>query len=87
MRPVRFYTNGWTSAYPEATTVHDDHDVAIVGASLAGSAAAILLGRAGARVALSEQRPDPHAFKRVCSHFIQGSAVPALEPEPHTARA
>lgn len=59
--------------------MNDDHDVAIVGASLAGSAAAILLGRAGARVALIEQRPDPQAFKRVCSHFIQGSAVPALE--------
>ncbi|HEU4979118.1 MAG TPA: NAD(P)/FAD-dependent oxidoreductase [Solirubrobacteraceae bacterium] len=57
----------------------EDYDVAIVGASLAGSAAAILLGRAGARVALIEQRPDPQAFKRVCSHFIQGSAVPTLE--------
>jgi 2-polyprenyl-6-methoxyphenol hydroxylase-like FAD-dependent oxidoreductase len=56
-----------------------DYDVAIVGASLAGCAAAIGLGRAGARVALVEQRPDPRAFKRTCSHFIQASAVPALE--------
>lgn len=56
-----------------------DYDVVIVGASLAGSAAAILLGRAGARVALVEKRPDPSAFKRVCSHYIQSSAAATLE--------
>lgn len=56
-----------------------DYDAAIVGASLAGCAAAMQLGRAGARVALIEQRPDPAAFKRNCSHFIQASAVPTLE--------
>lgn len=56
-----------------------DYDAVIVGGSLAGCAAAILLGRAGARVAVVEQRPDPAAFKRTCSHFIQASAVPALE--------
>ena len=56
-----------------------DYDVAIVGASLSGCTAAILLGQAGARVALVEKRPDPGAFKRVCSHFIQASAVPTIE--------
>jgi 2-polyprenyl-6-methoxyphenol hydroxylase-like FAD-dependent oxidoreductase len=56
-----------------------DYDVAIVGASLAGSATAIMLARAGARVVLVEKQPDPNAFKRVCSHFIQSSAVPTLE--------
>ena len=56
-----------------------DFDVVIVGASLAGCAAAILLGRGGARVALVEKKPDPAAFKRTCSHFIQASAVPTLE--------
>ncbi len=56
-----------------------DYDVAIVGASLAGCAAAILLGRAGAKVALVEKSPDSRAFKRVCSHYIQSSAVPSLE--------
>ncbi len=56
-----------------------DYDAVIVGASLAGCSAAILLGRAGARVALVEKRPDPRAFKRVCTHFIQSSAVPTLE--------
>jgi menaquinone-9 beta-reductase len=61
---------------PSGTT---DHDAVIVGASLAGCSAAMFLARAGARVALVEQRPDPKAFKRVCGHFIQGSAVPTLE--------
>jgi 2-polyprenyl-6-methoxyphenol hydroxylase-like FAD-dependent oxidoreductase len=56
-----------------------DYDAVIVGASLGGCAAAIALGRAGASVALIEKSPDPSAFKRVCSHFIQASAVPTLE--------
>ncbi len=56
-----------------------DYDAVVVGASLAGSTAATFLARAGARVALVEQRPDPVAFKRICSHFIQSSAVPTLE--------
>ena len=56
-----------------------EYDAVIVGASLAGCATAIALGRAGASVALVEKRPDPAAFKRICSHFIQASAVPALD--------
>ncbi len=56
-----------------------DYDAVIVGASLAGCATAILLGRAGASVALVEKQPDPQAFKRICSHFIQASAVPTIE--------
>lgn len=56
-----------------------EHDVAIVGASLAGCTAAILLARAGARVALVEKQPDPAAFKRMCSHLVQPSGVPTLE--------
>jgi 2-polyprenyl-6-methoxyphenol hydroxylase-like FAD-dependent oxidoreductase len=56
-----------------------DYDAAIVGASLAGCTTAILLARAGARVALIEQRPDANAFKRICTHYIQSSAVPTLE--------
>jgi 2-polyprenyl-6-methoxyphenol hydroxylase-like FAD-dependent oxidoreductase len=57
----------------------EEYDVAIVGASLAGCTAAILLARDGARVALIEQRPDPAAFKRICTHYIQASAVATLE--------
>lgn len=56
-----------------------EYDAVVVGASLAGCATAILLGRAGARVALVEKQPDPAAFKRVCSHFIQASAVPTID--------
>ncbi|HEY7829382.1 MAG TPA: NAD(P)/FAD-dependent oxidoreductase [Solirubrobacteraceae bacterium] len=56
-----------------------DYDVAVAGASLAGCTTAILLAKAGARVALVEQRPDANAFKRICTHYIQSSAVPTLE--------
>lgn len=57
----------------------DRYDVAVVGASLAGCTTAMLLARAGARVALVEKQPDPGAFKRMCSHFVQASAVPTIE--------
>jgi flavin-dependent dehydrogenase len=56
-----------------------DYDAVVVGASLAGCATAIQLGRAGASVALIDKSPNPRAFKRTCSHFIQASAVPTLE--------
>ncbi len=56
-----------------------DHDAVVVGASLAGCTTAIMLARAGARVALVEKSPDPAAYKRICSHFIQASGVPVLE--------
>jgi 2-polyprenyl-6-methoxyphenol hydroxylase-like FAD-dependent oxidoreductase len=63
---------------PNATATAP-YDVAVVGASLAGCATAIQLGRAGLRVAVIEKQPDPQAFKRICSHFIQASGVPAIE--------
>lgn len=56
-----------------------DYDVAVVGASLAGCTAAMLLARSGAKVALVEKSPDPQAFKRICSHYIQSSGVRPLE--------
>jgi len=55
------------------------YDAVVVGASLAGCATAIQLGRAGLRVAVIEKQPDPQAYKRICSHFIQASGVPAIE--------
>jgi 2-polyprenyl-6-methoxyphenol hydroxylase-like FAD-dependent oxidoreductase len=55
------------------------YDAVIVGASLAGCASAIMLAREGARVALVEQRPDPAAYKKLCSHYIQSSAVSTLQ--------
>lgn len=56
-----------------------DYDAVVVGGSLAGCAAAIQLGRAGLRVAVVEKKPDPNAYKRICSHFIQAGSVPAIE--------
>lgn len=54
-------------------------DVAVVGASIAGCTAARLLAQAGARVAVIERRPDPDAYKVVCTHAIQSSATPTIE--------
>ena len=54
-------------------------DVAVVGASIAGCTAARLFALAGARVALVEKRPDPGAYKVVCTHQILSSAVPTIE--------
>jgi 2-polyprenyl-6-methoxyphenol hydroxylase-like FAD-dependent oxidoreductase len=60
-------------------TAGEGYDAVIVGASLAGCASAIMLAREGARIALVEQRPDASAYKRICSHYIQSSAVSTLE--------
>jgi menaquinone-9 beta-reductase len=54
-------------------------DVAVVGASLAGCTAAILLGRAGLQVALMDKHAGEDAYKRLCGHYIQASATPVLE--------
>ncbi|HEX8052995.1 MAG TPA: NAD(P)/FAD-dependent oxidoreductase [Thermoleophilaceae bacterium] len=54
-------------------------DAVVVGASLAGSTATKLLAEQGLRVALVERQPDASAYKRVCGHFVQSSAMPALE--------
>ncbi|MFI5671883.1 NAD(P)/FAD-dependent oxidoreductase [Streptomyces sp. NPDC051704] len=56
-----------------------DYDVVISGAGLAGSAAAILLARRGARVALLERRSDPGAYKVLCTHSITANAYPVLD--------
>ncbi|WP_342152565.1 NAD(P)/FAD-dependent oxidoreductase [Methylorubrum sp. SB2] len=55
------------------------HDVVIVGGSVAGCAAAMFFARAGLTVALVERNPDPDAYKRLCTHYIQASALPVLE--------
>jgi 2-polyprenyl-6-methoxyphenol hydroxylase-like FAD-dependent oxidoreductase len=61
------------------TTSPNRYDAVVVGGSLAGCTAAILLGREGLRVAVVEKQPDPAAFKRICSHFIQAGSVPTVE--------
>lgn len=55
------------------------YDAAIVGGSLAGCTAAILLARGGAKVALIERKKDLSAFKKICTHFIQPCATPTIE--------
>lgn len=54
-------------------------DAVIVGASLAGCSTAIMLGQAGARVALVDKQPEVSSFKRVCGHYIQPCALTALD--------
>ncbi|MYW12341.1 NAD(P)/FAD-dependent oxidoreductase [Streptomyces sp. SID2563] len=56
-----------------------DYDVIISGASVAGSAAAIMLARRGARVALLERRSDPAAHKVLCTHYLQPCSYPVLD--------
>jgi 2-polyprenyl-6-methoxyphenol hydroxylase-like FAD-dependent oxidoreductase len=53
-------------------------DVVVIGASVAGCATARLLAQAGADVTLVEKRPRQDAYKVVCTHYIQPSAVPAI---------
>ena len=58
---------------------HYSYDVVIVGASIAGCTAATIFGRAGLRVALIEKQKEVNAYKKLCTHFIQPSAVPTME--------
>ena len=60
-------------------TSQNVYDAAIIGASIAGSAAAIFFAQKGAKVALIERDADPAAHKKLCTHYIQASATPAIE--------
>jgi len=55
------------------------YDVAIVGGSLAGCAAALFFSRHGLKVALIEREPQTSTYKKVCTHLIQSSATPTLQ--------
>lgn len=46
-------------------------DVAIVGSGVAGSVAALLLARTGARVLVLDRKPDASRHKALCTHFVQ----------------
>jgi flavin-dependent dehydrogenase len=54
-------------------------DVVVVGASLSGCTAGVLLARAGASVAIVERHAAPDGHKQLCTHYIQPSALPVLE--------
>lgn len=54
-------------------------DVVIVGAGLAGCTAARLYAQHGLSVALVEQHGALDWHKRMCTHYIQASAVPTIE--------
>jgi flavin-dependent dehydrogenase len=54
-------------------------DVAVVGGGIAGCGTAILFSQMGHRVAVLEKKTvDEGRYKRLCTHFIQPSAVPVL---------
>lgn len=61
------------------TLSSDKHDAIVIGASLAGCTTAILLARAGASVLLVDKQPEADAYKVVCGHYIQSSAIPTIE--------
>jgi len=54
------------------------YDVAIVGASIAGTTATTLFAREGLRVALLERNKDINAYKKVGTHFIQSDVMPTM---------
>ncbi len=54
-------------------------DAVVVGTGPAGCTAAILLGRAGLKVALLEAHKDPGHYKRLCTHSIRSGTLPTLK--------
>ena len=54
------------------------YDVVIVGASVAGAASAIFLARQGLRVLAIDRKQSDEAYKKVCTTFIQRSALPVI---------
>lgn len=60
-----------------STLSHGKSGVVIVGASVAGCAAAIRFAQANIPVTLVEKRGQVEAHKPICTHFIQPCSVPA----------
>ena len=61
-----------------STVRKPDYDIAVVGASLAGCAAATFYARRGARVALIEKATRFDHYKVICGHFIQPGAAATI---------
>ena len=57
---------------------HIDYDVAIVGASIAGTTCAKLMARQGLKVLMIDRKRSSSDFKMVCTTFIQRSALPVI---------
>ncbi|WP_458683663.1 NAD(P)/FAD-dependent oxidoreductase [Prescottella equi] len=55
-----------------------DYDVVISGAGLAGCATAVLLNEIGLRTLIVERRRSAEHYKRLCGHYILGSAQSTL---------
>ena len=53
-------------------------DVVVVGASVAGTAAAILYAQKGLSVSIIERQTDMQAYKKTCTHVLEASATPIL---------
>ncbi|XGU18215.1 NAD(P)/FAD-dependent oxidoreductase [Rhodococcus sp. 3Y1] len=51
----------------------------IVGASIAGCAAAIMYAQQGLRIALLDARSDIRAHKVLCTHHLQPCGAPILQ--------
>ncbi len=55
-----------------------DCDILVVGAGIAGCTAALLYARAGLSVMVIEKKKKKEDYKRLCTHFIQPSALPVI---------
>ena len=54
-------------------------DILIIGASIAGCAAAILYAEQGLQVYLIDKNNTLNAFKKICTHTLQSCAIPILQ--------
>jgi 2-polyprenyl-6-methoxyphenol hydroxylase-like FAD-dependent oxidoreductase len=59
--------------------VKNDPDVLVAGGSIAGCITALSFARNGLRVEIVEKARLPDNYKRLCTHFIQPSALPVLK--------
>ena len=56
----------------------DQFDVIVVGAGVGGATASVLLARQGLKVLVIDRKRGGEDYKRVCTTFIQRSALPTI---------